>query len=78
MAKFHLTIEDNADGVSISLDNAAQLDNSRAGQIVSAMLKGARIVDRIPLSGTTRHLGPCTCEICEAMREKLALNPTIH
>lgn len=72
MAKFQITIEDSTDGVSITVDNASQMSGSDAGRIA------ARLIARVPLEGNVRHLGGCACEICQAMREKLVLNPTIH
>lgn len=72
MAKFQITIEDSTDGVSVTVDNASQMIGSDAGRVA------ARLIARISLEGTVRHLGGCDCEICQAMSEKLALNPTIH
>lgn len=72
MAKFQIIIEDSTDGVSITVDNASQMSGSAAGQVA------ARLIARIPLEGSIRHMGGCDCEICQAMREKLVLNPTIH
>jgi hypothetical protein len=77
MAKFQITIEDSTDGVSISVDNSNQLGASTAGRVASMMVHSARLIARIPLEGTARHLG-CDCEICQAMREKMTINPTIH
>jgi len=78
MAKFQITIEDHTDGVSISVDNPHQLNNSTAGRVASAAIQSARLIARIPFEGTARHMGVCDCEICQAMREKMTLNPTIH
>jgi hypothetical protein len=72
MAKFQITIEDSTDGVSVTVDNASQMIGSDAGRVA------ARLIARISLEGTVQHLGGCDCEICQAMREKLVLNPTIH
>lgn len=72
MAKFQITIEDSTDGVSVTVDNASQMIGSDAGRVA------ARLIARISLEGTVQHLGGCDCEICQAMREKLLLNPTIH
>lgn len=72
MAKFQITIEDSTDGVSITVDNASQMNGSEAGRVA------AKLIARIPLEGVVHGLGGCDCEICQAMREKLTLNPTMH
>ncbi|WP_426111272.1 hypothetical protein [Pseudomonas sp. DSP3-2-2] len=76
MAKFQITVEDNGDGVSISVDNH-QTNSTKAGFVAAAMIQSVRLIARIPFEGAANHFG-CTCEICQAMREKIALNPTIH
>ncbi|WP_265535385.1 hypothetical protein [Pseudomonas saponiphila] len=78
MAKFQITVEDGADGVSISVDNQNQLNSSKAGQVANVLVQNARLIARIPLEGAARHIGGCTCEVCQAMREKMIFNPTIH
>ena len=78
MAKFQITIEDSADGVSIQLDNQAQLGSSKAGRVASALMSGApMLLARIPVDFAVGH-SACDCEICQAMREKLMTKPTIH
>ena len=78
MAKFQITIEDNDDGVSIKIDNQAQLNSSKAGRVASALMSGApMLLARIPVEFSAGHAA-CDCEICQAMREKLLTKPTIH
>jgi hypothetical protein len=78
MAKFQITIEDSADGVSIQVDNQAQLSTSKAGRVASALMSGApMLIARIPFEFAAGHTA-CDCEICQAMREKLMTKPTIH
>lgn len=81
MAKIHITIEDDTtDGVSISVnskDNLNPASGSKAALIASAMVRGGRLIARIPFEGTGQHAG-CNCEICLAMLEKLTMKPTIH
>ncbi|MCU0213302.1 hypothetical protein N8A88_22185 [Pseudomonas shahriarae] len=77
MTKIHITIEDSTDGVSISVHSPNPLHSSKAGQVATAMLHGGRLIARIPFDPTAQHVG-CDCEICQAMREKLTMKPTIH
>ncbi|PMY49130.1 MULTISPECIES: hypothetical protein [Pseudomonas] len=78
MSKFQIVVEDSSEGVSISVDNQAQIHHSKAGRVATAMVQTARLVARLPLETSERHLGGCDCDICMAMREKLILNPTLH
>jgi len=77
MTKIHITIEDSADGVSISVHSPNPLNTSRAGQVATAMLHGGRLIARIPFGSAARHVG-CDCDVCQAMREKISMKPTIH
>lgn len=78
MAKFQITIEDSADGVSIQVDNQAQLSGSKAGRVACALMSGApMLLARIPFDYAAGQ-GACDCEICQAMREKQMTKPTIH
>lgn len=81
MAKIHITIEDNnTDGVSISVNSPNspnQVSGSKAALIASAMVRGGKVIARIPLEATGMHVA-CDCEICQAMIEKLLTKPTIH
>lgn len=77
MATFKIIIEDNENGVSISVDNHAQLHGSPAGRVAGALISGARLLDRIPLPVVSATPG-CPCEVCEAYRELLQTKPTIH
>lgn len=78
MAKFQITIEDSADGVSIQVDNQTQLGGSKAGRVASALMSGAPLLlARIPVDFAAGHFA-CDCEICQAMREKQMTKPTIH
>ncbi|MNP41546.1 hypothetical protein D3C76_1352540 [compost metagenome] len=78
MAKFQITIEDSDDGVSIQVDNQAQLSGSKAGRVASALMSGApMLLARIPVDFAVGHTA-CDCEICQAMREKQMTKPTIH
>ena len=78
MSKFQIVVEDSADGVSISVDNQAQIHGSQAGRVATALVQTARLIARLPLETSERHLGGCDCDVCMAMREKLILKPTIH
>lgn len=78
MSKFQIVVEDSTDGVSISVDNQAQIHDSKAGRVATAMVQSARLIARLPLETAERHLGGCDCDICMAMREKLILKPTLH
>lgn len=77
MAKFQITVEDNETGVSISVDNQAEIHGTAAGRVAGAMMQSAKLIARIalPVSGPTPD---CRCEACEAYRELLQTNPTIH
>lgn len=77
MAKIQITIEDNTDGVSISVDSPNQANGSKAALIASAVVRSARLIARIPFEGTGQHVG-CNCEVCQAMVEKMTMKPTIH
>jgi hypothetical protein len=77
MTKIHITIEDGTDGVSISVDSPNQVEGSKAALIASAMVRGGRLIARIPFEGSGLH-GGCNCEICQAMIEKITMKPTIH
>lgn len=77
MAKFQITVEDNETGVSISVDNQAELHGTAAGRVVGAMMQGAKLVGRIPLPVASAEAG-CDCDTCEAYRELLQTKPTIH
>lgn len=77
MTKIKITIEDSTDGVSISVDSPNQVQNSKAALVANAMVRGGRLIARIPFEGADMHAG-CNCEICQAMLEKLTMKPTIH
>lgn len=78
MAKIHITIEDNnTDGVSISVNSPSQVSGSKAALIANAMVRGGKVIARIPFEPTGMHVG-CDCEICQAMIEKILTKPTIH
>jgi hypothetical protein len=78
MAKFQITIEDSADGVSIQVDNQTQLGGSKAGRVASALMTGVpMLLARIPVDFVVGHAA-CDCEICQAMHEKQMTKPTIH
>ncbi|MGC9741869.1 hypothetical protein OGV25_16200 [Pseudomonas sp. P1B16] len=77
MAKIQITVEDNETGVSISVDNHAELHGTAAGRVVGAMMQGAKLVGRIPLPVASAEAG-CDCDACEAYRELLQTKPTIH
>ncbi len=77
MAKFQITVEDNETGVSISVDNHAEMHGSAAGRVVGALMKGAKLLDRIPMPIVSATPG-CDCEVCQAYRELLLFKPTIH
>ncbi|OAN31124.1 hypothetical protein [Pseudomonas oryzihabitans] len=79
MTKFTITVEDTQDpnGVQISLDNKSQLHDSAAGRVALSMLRGATLIGRIPLPITAGTPG-CNCEVCQATRELLETQPTIH
>lgn len=78
MAKFQITIEDSADGVTIQVDNQTQLGGSKAGRLACALMSGApMLLARIPFDFSVGHAA-CDCEICQAMREKQMTKPTIH
>lgn len=81
MAKFQITVEDTADGVSIQLDNQNQVSDSKAGRLANALMKASPlIIGRIPFGYPDAHAAyaGCDCEICQAMQEKLLTKPTIH
>lgn len=81
MAKFQITIEDKDDGVSIQLDNQAQLRSSKAGSVANALMQGAPLlIARIPFDYPNTHaaFAECKCDICQAMHEKFLTKPTIH
>lgn len=81
MAKFQITVEDTADGVSIQLDNQTQVSDSKAGQLANALMKASPlIIGRIPFAYPDAHAAytGCDCDICQAMQEKLLTKPTIH
>ncbi|WP_095157162.1 hypothetical protein [Pseudomonas sp. Irchel 3E13] len=77
MAKFQITVDDNGDTVSISIDNQSELHSSPAGRVVDAMMNGARLLGRIPVPINAAMPG-CDCDICKATRELYQTKPTIH
>ncbi|SDI84110.1 hypothetical protein SAMN05216588_12628 [Pseudomonas flavescens] len=79
MAKFQIIIEDNEEigGVNISV-HGGQGGQTRAAQLTSVMIQQARLIARIPLPDALQAGAPCSCDKCQAMAEKIALNPTIH
>jgi hypothetical protein len=78
MSKFQIVVEDSSEGVSISVDNQAQIHGSQAGRVATALVQTARLIARLPLEMSDRHFGGCDCDVCMAMREKLILKPTLH
>lgn len=77
MAKFQITVEDNESGVSISVDNQAEMHGTAAGRVVGTMMESARLVGRIALPVGAATPG-CNCDVCQAYRELLQTAPTIH
>lgn len=78
MSKFQIVVEDSTDGVSISVDNQHQIQNSKAGHVATAVVQHARLIARLPLQTSARHHNGCDCDVCMAMQEKLMFKPTIH
>lgn len=75
MARYTITIEDQDDGVNVSLSGPAAMGPSR--QLATALAKLAT-----PLLGmiAQSHIGgACPCASCTALRQKKAGDkPTLH
>lgn len=77
MPKFTLTVEDTPNGVMVVCDNKSRMHDSAAGRVAQSIMNNVRLLERIPLPVTAGRPG-CDCEVCQATRELLETNPTIH